>query len=441
MQHLELKLDHPALLARQLADGRSLQAALDALDTERPDLVGELMGRADSWPLKWLELPAGGDWADDCVLLARELAGSCEELIVCGIGGSALGTQAVYAALDWPVASLRPLWVLDNVDPSQVAWLVESADLPRAALSAVSKSGGTLATLAGFFYLLGLLEQQADEGAPAAERVVATTDARRGPLRDLAARRGWMTLDIPADVGGRFIVLSPVGLFPLAFCGVDVLELLRGAQEMQEQCLAGPQRHSPAWQLAALHYLLHTQGGVRETVHYIYGDPLVQLGGWLRQLWAESLAKATTLDGGPGPGCLTPVVARGATDEHSQNQLYLDGPDNKLYGFLSCEQWAADPQIVLPADARAAELALLNERTFGELLSASRRGTRDALIEEGRPVYEISLPSLNAASVGAYLQLWMLATAQAGLLYSVNAFDQPAVDRSKRLTRQYLERG
>ena len=110
MQHLELKLDQPSLLTRQLADGSSLEAALDRLAEERPDLVGELLSHADTWPLGWLELPAGGSWADDCVLLARELASDCEELIVCGIGGSALGTQAVYAALDWPVASLRPLW-------------------------------------------------------------------------------------------------------------------------------------------------------------------------------------------------------------------------------------------------------------------------------------------------------------------------------------------
>jgi glucose-6-phosphate isomerase len=119
----------------------------------------------------------------------------------------------------------------------------------------------------------------------------------------------------------------------------------------------------------------------------------------------------------------------------------MEGPDDKFYGFVTCNEWAADPQIVPPADAQGAGLEHLHERSFGELLAACRLGTRDALIEAGRPVYEISLPSLGAPAVGAYLQLWMLTAAQAGLLYGVNAFDQPGVERSKLLTRQYLERG
>ena len=436
---LDIKLDHASLLERPLADGTPLGTALDALDIERPTLHVDLQDRAGEWPLGWLTVPEGGDWVTTCQRRAGELRNDCEEMIVCGIGGSALGTQAVYAALDWPVNSLLPLWVLDNVDPSHLAWLVESADFDAAALNVISKSGGTLETMSGFLYLLNLLEVHGLTREDLARRVVATTDPERGLLRDLALKRGWLTQPVPPDVGGRFSVLTPVGLFPLAFAGVDIRALLEGAREMQEQLLEMPQRENAAWQLAAISYLLHTQGGIEHTVQYIYGDPLGLLGDWFRQLWAESLAKATGLDGQPSSRCLNPLVARGATDQHSQNQLYMEGPDNKLYGFITCEEWDTDPQILLPDDEVLAPLQYINKLSFGEILSACCRGTRDALREAGRPVYEITFPRLGEGEVGAYLQLWMLATAYAGLLYNVNAFDQPGVERSKVISRGILE--
>lgn len=438
MDLLHLQLDGEQLLAQRLADGRTLGAALDQLDAERSDLFAELLTHQDEWPLGWLSLPEGGGAVADCLTAAEELSRQCEELIVCGIGGSALGAQAVYTALDWPVASLRPVWVLDNVDPSHLAWLLESADLERAALNVISKSGGTLETMAGFCFLLDLLEQRLPEPEQVDRRVIATTDARRGLLHNWARERGWRALPVPDDVGGRFSVLSPVGLLPLAFAGVDVGELLRGASELQELALGMRQRDNPAWQLAAIHYLLHSGGGVTETVQYVYGDPLGQLGDWFRQLWAESLGKAQKLDGTAAGQALTPLIARGATDQHSLNQLFMEGPANKLYGFISCEQWTVDPQIIVPEDQADGGLGYLSGRGFGELLDASRRGTRDALIEAGRPVYEINFPRLAAANIGAYLQLWMLATAYAGLLYGVNAFNQPGVERSKVIAKEYL---
>jgi glucose-6-phosphate isomerase len=262
-------------------------------------------------------------------------------------------------------------------------------------------------------------------------------------------------------------VFTPVGLFPLAFLGLDVNALLDGAYAWQSAALAGKLAENHAWQLAALHYLLHTRGGATCAVHYIYGDPLVLLGDWFRQLWAESLAKRGT-DGRCG-GCLTPVVARGTTDQHSQNQLYMDGPNDKVYGFITSERWPVDPSVAVGArralpeyqneelqavrdsqasplssgEARLAptippDLSYLTNRTFGEILEACRAGTRDALIEAGRPVYELTLRDLSPDSVGAYMQMWMLATAYAGLLYGVNPFDQPGVERSKVLTKQRL---
>jgi glucose-6-phosphate isomerase len=233
-------------------------------------------------------------------------------------------------------------------------------------------------------------------------------------------------------------VLSAVGLLPLAFSGTDIDALLEGARELQNEITPLRAEDNPAWHLAACHYLLHMQGGITQTVHYVYGDPLLLLGAWFRQLWAESLGKALRTDGSVGALCQTPAVSRGAADQHSQNQLYLEGPGDKLYGFITSRQWATDYSASLPAPLALDSEAQLAECTFGEILRASYEGTRDALIEAGRPVYEVVLPRVGPVELGAYLQLWMLATAYAAHLYGVNPFDQPGVERSKTLTLDKL---
>jgi glucose-6-phosphate isomerase len=233
-------------------------------------------------------------------------------------------------------------------------------------------------------------------------------------------------------------VLSAVGIFPLAFAGANTDGLLNGARGYHESLLLRDAADNDALRLALLHYLLHTRGGMSMCVQYTYGDPLVLLGDWFRQLWAESLAKGKQLDGGLGLGCMTPVSARGSTDQHSQNQLFMEGPDDKLYGFISAGEWAADPVLNMHPDDLPPQLAYLGGQSFGAILDACRGGTRDALIEAGRPVYEISLARVTALQVGAYLQLWMLTTAYAGLIYNVNPFDQPGVERSKLITRALM---
>jgi glucose-6-phosphate isomerase len=438
---INIDLESTGLLSRPLVSGQPLGEALATLAAKHADAHGALIARKEAGgePLGWLDLPAHATYADECQTIADELRSAYAELIVCGIGGSALGIQAVYGALDWPVADLASVYVLDNIDPSQIATLADGSPLIESALNVISKSGTTLETMAGFFYLLELMAERGVAPEELDARIVATTDPVSGVLRPLATRRGWKTLPVPPDVGGRFSVLSPVGLLPLAFAGVDIRALLDGAARIQDSLAALPTADNTAWQLAAAHYLLETQGGIDQTLQYIYGDPLVLLGDWFRQLWAESLGKAAHLDGSPAGVCMTPVIARGTTDQHSQNQLYMDGPDNKLFGIIGCDKWTEDPVVPVPDDAEVAGEKYYDQVSFGSLLAASRDGVRSALIERGRPVYEVRFPELNAHTVGAYLQFWMLATAYAGTLYSVNAFDQPGVERSKVLTKERLK--
>lgn len=438
MDLLHFYLDDPSLLGWRLSDGASLGDAVSELARQWPAPHENLLAHRGEWPLGWLDLPQGGPWVAECGQLAASLSQSCDTLVVCGIGGSALGTQAVYVALDHPLACLKPVLVLDNVDPTQIATLLELADLQRSALNVISKSGETLETMAGFAFLLGKLDAMGMDEAGIASRVVATTDPSKGLLREMAVARGWQTLPVPRNVGGRFSVLSAVGLFPLAFAGVDIQGLLDGARVCQNWLAGLPTADNPAWRLAAMHFLAHTRGGCTVAVQYIFGDPLVLLGDWWRQLWAESLAKARRTDGSPSGIGQTPLVARGTTDQHSQNQLYFEGPPDKLYGFLTCEQWSSDETVAPPAGVLPEALRYIEGRSFGQVLRACHEGTRDALREAGRPVYEVRLPRPGAQELGAYLQFWMLAAAYAGLLYGVNPFDQPGVEHSKKLTRGRL---
>ena len=439
-----------ALTTRRLADGATFAEAFARLTEENRDIHARLLSHKDEWPLGWLDLDTRKIDASNSGFLAKKIweQSWLDTLVVAGIGGSALGAQAVYSGKRKAKEEKHNLIFLDNIDPFQVESFPLNWSHP--ALNVISKSGTTLETMAGFLSLRSEKFAEAYEG-----QIVATTDKHKGVLREWADREGWPTLPVPDDVGGRFSVFTPVGLFPLAFAGVDIDALLDGAATWQTSATEDDLLRNEAWQLAALHYLLHTQSTARMAVHYIYGDPLVLLGDWFRQLWAESLAKRNRLDGTVGDGaCLTPVVARGTTDQHSQNQLYMEGPDDKVYGFVTCAKWPEDPVVVgeafMPPKQGAIngsptfqippELEYLRGRTFGELLEACRLGTRDALCELGRPVYEVILPELSERSIGAYMQMWMLATAYAGLLYNVNAFDQPGVERSKQLAMERLKR-
>ena len=438
MNLLTVEFTKTRLMEYRLGDGRLLGEALTELAEQTLAPMVQLNRQRSNWPLGWLDLPSNAGLVQRCLETAQALREECSELVVCGIGGSALGAQAVYAALDWPIEYLLPVEYLDNVDPSQIARLIESVNLAECGVNVISKSGETLETMAGFFYLYSQMLRASSDPATVAQRIVATTDSDKGILRPMAQQQGWRTLPVPGDVGGRFSVFSAVGLLPLAFAGIDIELLVNGAREMQSELNELPAAHNPAWQVAAVHFLLHTQGGVDQCVQYIYGDPLHELGNFFRQLWAESLAKAKRLDGSPGGICLTPLVARGSTDQHSQNQLYMEGPADKLYCFISAEEWEVDPQIILPDFADTPDLRYLADLGFGKMLQACLSGTRDALVEASRPVFEMRLPRIGTAEIGAYLQFWMLATAFAGLLYQVNPFDQPGVERSKVLTRQIL---
>src|SRR5688572_15970744 len=271
----------------------------------------------------------------------------CEVLIVLGIGGSALGNIALQAALNpytYNVMSDRTrggpqLFVLDNVDPDQIKSVVEliTPKLKKTIVNVISKSGETAETAAQFILFRDLLQKKL--GKRYKENILATTDPEGGTLRSIAQSEGYRTLEVPPGVGGRFSVLSAVGLFSAAMCGIDIDGIMAGARDMDGRCKSADLLDNPAAMIAAIHYLLGRKGKSM-SVMMPYSSSLYSMADWFRQLWAESLGKQHGLKRKNVFAGQTPIKALGATDQHSQVQLYREGPNDKLFTFLEVERFA-----------------------------------------------------------------------------------------------------
>jgi len=320
--------------------------------------------------------------------------------------------------------------VFCTITPKGLA-LLKRLDLARTLFCVISKSGTTVETLAQYALVRTAIER--DHRQPA-KHLAFVTGPEAGPLRDIATRDKIPTFDIPTNVGGRFSVLTPVGTLPAAFAGFDTSALLAGAREMRDRCAGGDLATNPAGVFAIHQWRSHTKAAQCIHVMMSYADALRDIPPWFVQLWAESLGKVDADGRAVGP---TPVAARGATDQHSQLQLYMEGPADKTVAFLVERERRAD--LKLPAGAALAPpISHLKGHTLGELLDAEQRATADALASVGRPSLTIGLDVCDAHHVGALIMLLMKATIYAGALYRVNPLDQPGVELGKRLAREAL---
>lgn len=387
----------------------------------------------------WRNLPFDRDTLREVQRWARGVRRKFDAVLVLGIGGSALGTIALRSALLHPFHNERKrsarkgprLYVVDNIDPALLAGALDVLDPAKTLVSVVTKSGDTVETMAQYMVVREWL--RAKVGGAYKEHLVFTTRPDGGALRRIAEEEGIRAFDVLRGVGGRFSVLSPVGLVPAALVGIDTRALLAGAAAMDKRCKQRDLRKNPAALFAAVHYLLDTRHGKPIHVMMPYADALKNIADWFCQLWAESLGKAVHLDGSPAHVGQTPVKAVGATDQHSQVQLYTEGPFDKVVTFLSAG--AIRPDLTTPdIHGDHPDLAYLRGKALGEILRLEERATRLALRDAGRPTCTLSLPEIHAHTVGQLLQLLEVATAYAGGLYEVNAFDQPGVEQGKRYT-------
>jgi glucose-6-phosphate isomerase len=407
------------------------------LDEIRPRLRGaadELLGD----PPGFMRLPKTGEYAEASVRVAEEIRTSgATDFIHIGIGGSALGPMALHKALSHPYYNALPgetrrgprVHFAENTDPATLSAILDLADPDGSWVNVVTKSGSTAETMANFLVIRGVLvDSLGDFGFQG--RTIATTDPEKGFLKEIADREDFKVLPIPADVGGRFSVLTPVGLLPAAVVGLDVDALLAGAAQCVDEVNEQGAEH-PAAVGAAMHYLMDTARGRNVRVMMTYADALERLAAWFVQLWAESLGK-------DGKGS-TPHGAVGTTDQHSQVQLYMEGPQDKVIEIVEVEEHPRD--LGIPEAYEDLEgVGYLGGHTMAELLNVECDATRRALTEAGHPNSTIRLGATNEENLGYLFQALEVQTAIAGSLYGVNAFNQPGVEAGKQITYKRMGR-
>lgn len=373
-----------------------------------------------------------------------------ENLVILGIGGSALGITAMHTALCPPFDNLRTragrkgrprLFVMDNIDPDTFKAMLQICKPEKTLYNIISKSGGTAETISQAMIVLEQLEKKLGvEGIK--DHVVVTTsprgkDAPKSLLHPVADAYGLTSFDIPLNVGGRFSIFSPVGLFPAAMMGIDIDELMAGCAAMDARCQSADLNENPAYLYAALHHHFDTTKDKPMAVMMPYSDGLRDVADWFRQLWAESLGKRYDRNGAEAYTGQTPINALGATDQHSQVQLYREGPNDKLFTLIELKKFSRTLRIpdVL---SDISELDYLRGKSMNKLMAAELQGTADALKESGRPVVRITIPKLNANTFAQLLYLLEVATDMAGRLYNINAFDQPGVEEGKNIARRLM---
>lgn len=408
----------------------------------------------ERWRL--LHASGGGGMRDEHVSAIRplvaKLRGRFDTMVVMGIGGSALGNIALQSALNPTTYNLHEpgvgqqslgnrrgqyprIFIVDNVDPQYFGAVLDyclavDPTLERTLFNVISKSGETAETAAQFMVIRDLLKKHGRKGS---EHVVAVTDPAKGTMREICKQEGYPTLPVPDGVGGRFSVLSPVGLFSAAMCGIDIDALLDGAASMDPICAREQLGKNPAAMLATLLVELGEHKGKVNHVMMPYSNGLYLLADWFRQLWAESLGKKHDKGGQTVYAGFTPIKALGTTDQHSQVQLYREGPNDKVFGLLEVGDFGSH-DLRIPEGLGVEAIRYLEGKSMAGLLNAEKRATEYALVESQRPNFTIKFPKVDAFHVGQFIYLWEMVTAYAGLMLNIDAYDQPAVELGKQAT-------
>jgi len=421
--------EHGITLAQLKDLAKKTEALISWLNKERKD------GKTP-----YRDLPFRAEISQQVKKLVAEIKDECEIVVVFGIGGSVLGNIATETALNPYFYNIDDrqrrgprFFVFDNIDPVQFGsfmdWIEDKLD--KTVFNVISKRGDTAETMSQFMIIRRMfLEKFGFDGYK--ERVVVTTGAKKGLLRRIADTDKLRSLEIPDGVGGRFSVLSAVGLFSAAMCGIDIDALLGGARDMDARVSREDFFKNPAAIIAAINYYFYNQGK-KISVMMPYSYHLKDLADWYRQLWAESLGKAEDLKGNEvhiGP---TPVKALGATDQHSQIQLYREGPNDKLFTFLQVDDFGTDLTIG-PAPDCAPELKYLAGKKLNALLNNEKKATEYALLESKRPCLTVLFDKVDAYTVGQFIYLYEVTTSFAGALFGINPYDQPAVALGKAAT-------
>ena len=379
--------------------------------------------------LGFANLPKETLIAEEILKVADSYRG-IQNVLMFGIGGSALGALSVEKALRRSFDHLDKsprLFILDNIDPSLMFDVFDRVKDHDNLFVFVSKSGNTSETLAQYLFVKKYFPKFSYD------RCVVITDLKEGFLRHLVEKEKIKSFGIPPSIGGRFSVFTPAGLFPLAVCGIDILELLNGAQHMETQCESEILEQNPAALLAVtLHHWL-VKKKFSQVVLMPYSERLKSVSDWFAQLFAESLGKAKTIAGKEVSVGFTPIKSIGVTDQHSQLQLYLEGPRDKVVLFLEVENFL-DPGSLSDEKFRDDRIDFLAGKTLAELLRAEKSATEESLREKGCPNATVKISEVNPYQIGQLYQMFMNMIPYLGAFLEINPFDQPAVEQIKKFT-------
>jgi glucose-6-phosphate isomerase len=418
-------------------DNGLVPAEWKALGKEAAAAVNRVNAARATTPYRNLPTDKSISQISEVLASVKKKAGRFDDVVVMGIGGSALGLTCLKTALCppyWNIISPRArgglprLWVMDNVDPDEFVAMLSSINPRRTLFNIISKSGETSETMSQFLVALDLVQECV--GKKWREHIVITTDKAKGILRPVTEAEGLEGFIVPDGVGGRFSVMSPVGLFPAAMIGIDIKGLLAGAAAMDKVCSAESFDANPAAQGAAVQVGLYRKGKPL-SVMMPYSSALKDVADWYCQLWAESLGKGAPDGSFVGP---TPIKALGVTDQHSQVQLYREGPADKVFTFLSVEKFLNE--VPLPDQPESLKgLEFLSGHSMKELLKAEEKATAWAMAAiSKRPVTKIVLNRVTPEAVGALLYMLMVQTSIAGEMLGINTYNQPGVEAGKQAT-------
>lgn len=438
---LKIRLDYNNMMKKYVGEYGISDAEISALSSKAAKAHKAMEEKRKNGGMDWRDLPYNQDEiVKDIKAYVEEVKDKTEAFVVLGIGGSALGPICVQQAINHPFYNELPkekrggypkLYVADNVDPERLSYLFEVIDPAKCIFNCISKSGSTSETMSQFMIIKEMLEEKLGEEA-AAEHIVCTTDKEKGNLIKIAKEEGYKTFIIPAGVGGRFSELTPVGLLPAAMCGIDIELLLQGAAYMDEISKNEDFYKNPAYMFALLSYISMEQGK-NISVMMPYADSLKYVSDWFAQLWAESLGKKVDNTGNVVNAGQTPVKALGVTDQHSQVQLYTEGPFDKMIILVGVDKFRRT--MTIPSIyGDIPSLGFLGGVTQNKLIATEQMATEYALQKAGKSNMTITLPEVNEFTLGELLYMLEVATGFAGELLSINAFDQPGVEEGKNAT-------
>jgi glucose-6-phosphate isomerase len=438
---MKVRLDYNNMMTEYVGEKGICEADIAAIQGQIEVAEANMVSKREAGGMDFRDLPYN---QDKIVAEINDYVNSVKDdidaFVVLGIGGSALGPIALQQAINHPHynelskekrGGYPKLYITDNVDPEKLVALFDVIDLETTLFNVITKSGSTSETMSQFMIIKELLETKFGKEV-AKKHIVCTTDIKNGNLRPIADQEGYKSFVIPDGVGGRFSELTPVGLLPAAMCGIDIAELLAGAAYMDELCSQADTFSNPGEMFGILSYISMKQDK-NISVMMPYVDRLKFIGDWFAQLWAESLGKKVNTKGDEVRVGQTPVKALGVTDQHSQVQLYAEGPQDKIITFLCVDEYHSE--ITIPKIyGDIPSLGFLGGETHNTLITTEKMATEYALLKAGQTNMTITLPKVNEFTIGQLLYLFEVATGIAGELLDINAFDQPGVEEGKNAT-------